>query len=351
LRRRGESAKNAGERMPIDDFIRGIPKAELHLHLEGTLEPELMFQLAARNRIALPYRDPDALRAAYDFNNLQEFLDLYYVGTRTLLQAADFYDLAMAYFHKCRAQNIRRIEAFFDPQAHTERGVPIATVFDGLLAARRDAERDLALSVGYIICCLRHLGAAAGLRMLNDAAPYLDQVIGIGLDSTEIGNPPADYAELYEAARRHGLRAVAHAGEEGPAAYIWDALTLLRVERIDHGVRATDDPALVAHLAERQIPLTICPISNLKLKVFSRMEDHSIAALYRAGILVTINSDDPAYFGGSLVDNYRACATAFGFTRDDIRQIAGNGFTASFLTAAEKQRFLATVADFARENP
>lgn len=333
--------------MELDAFIRGIPKAELHLHLEGTLEPEQMFALAERNRIPLPYAGPAALRAAYDFRNLQEFLDLYYLGTRTLITAEDFHDLAIAYFRLCHAQNVRHIEPFFDPQAHTERGVPIAAVFDGFLAAAQEAERDFGLTVRLIMCCLRHLGPDAAQRLLHEAAPYLDRIIGIGLDSTELGHPPRDYVDVYAAARRRGLHAVAHAGEEGPPALIWEALDLLQVERVDHGVRAIEDPALIARLARQRVPLTICPLSNLKLRVFDRIEAHSIAALDRAGVMVTINSDDPAYFGGSLVDNYRACASAFAFTAEDIRRIAANGFRASFLPESEKTRLLALVESFA----
>jgi adenine deaminase len=334
--------------MTIDDYIRAIPKAELHLHLEGTLTPEQMFRFAERNRVTLPFRDPDAVRAAYRFDNLQEFLDLYYLGTQTLLRAEDFYDLATAYFRECSAQNIRHIEPFFDPQAHTGRGVPIAAVFEGFLAAARAAERDLGVSVRFIMCFLRHLGADAARQVFADAAPYLDDIVGIGLDSSERDHPPRDYAEVYAAARRRGLHAVAHAGEEGPPDFIWQALDLLHVERVDHGVRAIEDPALVRRLVERQIPLTVCPLSNVKLRVFDRIEDHTIAALDRAGVLVTINSDDPAYFGGALVDNYRACAAAFAFSADDIRRFARNSFVASFLLDSEKQRRLTELDAFAR---
>jgi adenosine deaminase len=332
--------------MDLERFVRGLPKAELHLHLEGTLEPAMLFALAERNRIALDAGSPAALAAAYDFADLQAFLDLYYLGCRVLVEPQDFYDLAAAYFARCRAENILHAEVFFDPQSHTARGVPIEHVFDGFLAAAGDAERDFGLSTGFIMCFLRHLDAAEGFALLDQAAPYLERLMGVGLDSSERDHPPAKYAGVFAEARRRGLRAVAHAGEEGPPAYIWDALRLLGAERIDHGVRAIEDPALLAHLAEQQIPLTVCPLSNVKLRVFPSMAAHSFGALYRAGLNVTINSDDPAYFGGYLTDNYLACAEAFALGADDLRRIARNSFAASFLPAKRKQEFIGRLDAF-----
>lgn len=326
--------------MDLTRFVRELPKAELHLHLEGTLEPEMLFHLAERNRIPLDVGSPEELAAAYDFADLQEFLDLYYLGCRVLVEPQDFYDLAAAYFARCRAETILHAEVFFDPQSHTARGVPIQHVFEGFFAAARDAERDFGLSTGFIMCFLRHLDAREGMRLLDEAAPYLDRLTGVGLDSSERDHPPAKYAEVFAAARRRGLRSVAHAGEEGPAAYIWEALRHLGIERIDHGVRAVEDPALLAHLAREQIPLTVCPLSNIKLRVFPAMAAHSFGALHRAGLKLTVNSDDPAYFGGYLSDNYLACAEAFALTADDLRRIARNSFEASFLPEDRKRRLI-----------
>jgi adenosine deaminase len=326
--------------MDIASFIRQLPKAELHLHLEGTLEPEMMFALAKRNHVPLDFRTPAEVAAAYDFANLQEFLDLYYRGCRGLLEPRDFHDLAFAYFRRCHEETILHTEVFFDPQSHTSRGVPIAHVFDGFFAAAVEAEEEFGLSVGFIMCFLRHLDADEGFALLDAAAPYLDRLAGVGLDSSEHGHPPRKYAAVFDRARRLGLRTVAHAGEEGPPQNVWDALDLLGVSRIDHGVRAIEDPKLVAHLAERQIALTVCPLSNIKLRVFPSMAEHSLAKLLRAGVKVTINSDDPAYFGGYLDENYAACATGLGLTPHELAQIARNSFEASFLAAERKSALL-----------
>jgi adenine deaminase len=332
--------------MDIEAFVRSLPKAELHLHLEGTLDPPLMLALAERNHVPLPFRSAEAAEAAYDFADLQAFLDLYYQGCRVLVEPQDFYDLALAYFERCRSEAILHVEVFFDPQSHTARGVPLAHVFDGFFGAAAEAERRFGLSVGFIMCFLRHLEARDGFALLDEAKPYLERLVGVGLDSSERGHPPAKYAEVFTAARRLGLRAVAHAGEEGPAANVWDSLRLLGVGRIDHGVRAVEDPDLVAYLIEHQVPLTVCPLSNIKLRVFPSLAEHSFAALYRAGVKVTINSDDPAYFGGYLSDNYIACARAFDLTEEDLFRIARNSFDASFLPPERKAALIARLDQF-----
>jgi adenine deaminase len=332
--------------MAIQDNIRRMPKAELHLHLEGTLEPELTFELAKRNGVKLPYTSPEALRAAYDFGDLQEFLDLYYTGCGVLLTERDFFGMAMAYFERAAAENVRHAEVFFDPQAHTARGIAIEPVFEGFLAASREAETRFGLSVGLIMCFLRHLDASEGMALLAQADRYLDRLVGVGLDSSERDHPPAKYKDVFAAARARGLRVVAHAGEEGPPDYVWSALRDLAVERIDHGVRSIEDPALVAHLVERAMPLTVCPLSNIKLKVFRRIEDHSLGRLLRQGVKVTINSDDPSYFGGYVTDNYLASWRGLRLTDDEIRTLGRNAFEASFLAPDRKAVLLRDYDDF-----
>jgi adenosine deaminase len=332
--------------MDIEDRIRRMPKAELHLHLEGTLEPELTFALAARNGVRLAYASPDALRAAYDFGDLQEFLDLYYTGCSVLLGEQDFHDLAMAYFERAAAENIRHAEVFFDPQAHTARGVPIEAVFDGFLAAAQEAERRFGLSVGLIMCFLRHLDASEGMALLKQAERWLDRLVAVGLDSSELGHPPLKYKTVFDAARARGLLTVAHAGEEGPPDYVWSALRDLEVSRIDHGVRSIEDAALVAYLAERAMPLTVCPLSNVKLKVFEQLEDHSLAKLLRQGVKVTINSDDPSYFGGYLTENILATRRALSLTDEEVRTLGRNAFEASFLSRERKAALLREYDDF-----
>ncbi|MCG8694598.1 MAG: adenosine deaminase [Minwuiales bacterium] len=319
----------------LDSFIAGLPKAELHLHIEGTLEPELMFALAARNEVALPYGSVDELRAAYDFGNLQDFLDLYYQGTAVLQTERDFYDLTYAYLEKARADNVLHAEIFFDPQAHTDRGVPFAAVIDGIERACRDAEATLGISSKLIMCFLRHLDQAAARKTLDQALPHKHRIVAVGLDSSEVGHPPSKFRQVFARARDAGFLAVAHAGEEGPAEYVREALDLLRVRRVDHGNRALDDPALVNRLAAEGMPLTVCPLSNLKLCVVDDMANHPLKRMLDAGLTVTVNSDDPAYFGGYVNANYRAVQQALDLGRDDLATLARNSFEASFLEPAE----------------
>jgi len=329
---------------PLSDFIRGLPKAELHLHIEGSLEPELMFALARRNGVNLPYDSVDAVRAAYDFSDLQSFLDLYYAGAAVLRTEQDFYDLTAAYVARARADNVRHAEIFFDPQTHTERGVPMATVFAGIAGALRDAKVAHGFSSRLILCFLRHLSEEDALATFAEALPlreaYADLWIGVGLDSGEVGNPPEKFARVFAQARALGFRVVAHAGEEGPPAYIWGALDALGAERIDHGVRAEEDAALMARLARAQVPLTVCPLSNLKLRVVQDLREHNLARLLKAGLCVTINSDDPAYFGGYMNTNFLATAEALGLDQGDVMALARNAFVASFASDAEKQGWL-----------
>lgn len=323
--------------------IRAVPKVELHLHIEGTLEPELMFALADRHAIQLPFADVEAVRAAYRFSDLQSFLDLYYAGCAALRDDRDFYALAMAYFTRAHADGIVHSELFFDPQTHTQRGVSLDAVFSGLRAAMEDAHRRFGITSELILCFLRHLSQEDAEATLEAALPFRREFIGVGLDSGERDNPPSKFARVFARARALGLRAVAHAGEEGPPAYIREALELLSVERIDHGVRCAEDPALVTHLVERQIPLTVCPLSNVKLRVFDSLADHNLRTLLQRGVAVSIHSDDPAYFGGYLGENYRATAAALGLTAPEIVTLAENAVRASFLPAAEKTAVLANV--------
>ena len=326
------------------DFIQGLPKAELHLHIEGSLEPELMFALAQRNNVRLPYASLDEVRAAYDFSDLQSFLDLYYAGAAVLQTEQDFHDLTMAYVRRALADNVRHAELFFDPQTHTERGVPMATVFAGIAGALRQAHTEHGFSSRMILCFLRHLSESDALATLDEALPlraeYADLWIGVGLDSGEVGNPPEKFANVFARARELGFRVVAHAGEEGPPAYVHGALDVLKVERIDHGVRSEEDPALMQRLAQNQMPLTVCPLSNLKLCVVKDLRDHNLARLLRAGLCVTINSDDPAYFGGYMNANFLATAEALALTRNELIELARNSFTAAFVTEQERQPWL-----------
>ncbi len=318
------------------------PKAELHLHIEGTLEPELMLALAQRNRIALPHADVAALRHAYDFQNLQSFLDLYYAGASVLQTARDFEDLAWAYFERAAADRIRRSEIFFDPQTHTERGIALATVMQGLLSACRRAEAELGISVALIPCFLRHLSEAQALRTLEALLPYREDLLGVGLDSSELGHPPEDFERVFASARALGLHAVAHAGEEGPPAYIWGALQALGAERIDHGVRCLEDAVLVEELRRRGVPLTVCPLSNLKLKVVPQLASHPLPALLAAGLKVMLNSDDPAYFGGYLGRNFLACFAALPqLGAAEAYTLLRNGFEASFARADQIAAWIA----------
>jgi len=309
-------------------WINALPKAELHLHLEGSLEPELLFALAERNKVALPWPDVDSLRRAYAFHNLQEFLDLYYQGADVLRTEQDFYDLTWAYLQKCKAQNVIHTEPFFDPQTHTARGIPFEVVLGGIAAALRDGRERLGIGSGLILSFLRHLSEEDAFRTLEQALPYRDAFFAVGLDSSEVGHPPRKFQRVFERARAEGLLAVAHAGEEGPPEYIWEALDLLKVRRIDHGVRAAEDPRLLARLIEEQIPLTVCPLSNVKLCVFDDMARHNILKLLDMGVKVTVNSDDPAYFGGYVTENFMALHDSLGMTREQAERLAHNSLTA-----------------------
>ena len=314
----------------MHDFIAALPKAELHLHIEGTLEPELLFAMARRNDIALPYDSVDALRRAYEFTDLQSFLDIYYQGAAVLQTRQDFYDMTAAYFDKAASQNVHHAEIFFDPQTHTHRGIAMETVIAGIHDAQLDAERDLGLTSKLILCFLRHLDEDDAMRTLEAALPYRHWLVAVGLDSSERGHPPRKFARVFARARDAGLLAVAHAGEEGPPEYIREALDLLHVRRIDHGVRCLEDPQLVDRLVREQIPLTVCPLSNVRLRVFDTMHDHPLRTMLARGLKVTINSDDPAYFGGYINENYLAVAEALDLTREELEQLAKNSFEASF---------------------
>jgi adenosine deaminase len=324
----------------LADFIAGMPKAELHLHIEGSLEPELIFTLARRNGVRLPYPSVEALRAAYDFSNLQDFLDVYYQGMSVLLREADFYDLTWAYLERSKRQNIRHAEIFFDPQAHTSRGVPFADVITGIHRALADGEARLGITSRLILCFLRHLDEDDALRALDMALPYKDWIAGVGLDSSELGHPPRKFARVFRRARDMGLRAVAHAGEEGPAEYIWEALDILGVERIDHGIRSLDDEVLVRRLAADKTVLTVCPLSNVKLRAVPAIERHPLRRMLECGLAATVNSDDPAYFGGYVNENFVDAAAALGLTRQHILDLARTSFTGSFLPDAAKQRLV-----------
>jgi adenosine deaminase len=324
-------------------LIRRLPKVELHLHIEGTLEPEMMFALAGKHGIALPYATVDEVRAAYNFHDLQSFLDLYYAGCDVLRDRSDFYMLAMAYFARAHADRVMHAELFFDPQTHTARGIAMETIIGGLRDAMADAQRRYDISSHLILCFLRHLSEEDAFATLEAALPFKSEFIGVGLDSGEKGNPPSKFANVFQVARDQGLRTVAHAGEEGPAAYIREALDLLYVERVDHGVRCDEDKALVEELIKKQMPLTVCPLSNLKLRVVKDLREHNFARLLRKGMMVTINSDDPAYFGGYVGDNYRAVAHALGLTAQELVTCAENAVHASFMTAAQKLAMTAAI--------
>ncbi|HUO13106.1 MAG TPA: adenosine deaminase [Caulobacteraceae bacterium] len=331
--------------MDKDAFIAGLPKAELHMHIEGSLEPELMFQLARRNGVAIPYPDVEAVRAAYRFSRLQDFLDIYYQGAAVLRTEADFRDLAVAYFDRAAADRVVHAEIFFDPQTHIARGVPFGVVAEGLLTGMAEAEAAHGITSKLILCFLRHLTEEGAFATLAAAEPWLGRIAAVGLDSSELGHPPADFARVFAAAAAQGLRRVAHAGEEGPPAYVAQALDLLRVDRLDHGNRALEDPALTTRLARAAKTLTVCPLSNLRLCVVPSADAHPIARMLRLGLRATINSDDPAYFGGYVNDNYRAVAGLL--TRDDLVTLARNSFLGSFLPDDEVARHVAAVEAFA----
>ncbi|MCP1510382.1 adenosine deaminase [Pseudomonas marginalis] len=310
------------------DWLNALPKAELHLHLEGSLEPELLFALAERNKIALPWNDVDTLRKAYAFNNLQEFLDLYYQGADVLRTSQDFYDLTWAYLLRCKAQNVIHTEPFFDPQTHTDRGVPFEVVLNGIAAALKDGEQQLGITSGLILSFLRHLSEAEAEKTLDQALPFRDAFVAVGLDSSEMGHPPSKFQRVFDRARHEGFLTVAHAGEEGPPEYIWEAIDLLKIQRIDHGVRAIEDERLMQRIIDEQIPLTVCPLSNTKLRVFDDMAQHNILDMLKRGVKVTVNSDDPAYFGGYVTENFYALYTALGMTQDQAKRLAQNSLDA-----------------------
>ncbi len=323
------------------DLVGELPKAELHVHIEGTLEPDLMLALGERNGVPLPYASVEEALEAYEFTDLQSFLEVYYEGARVLQREEDFHDLTQAYLERARRDNVVHAEIFFDPQAHTERGVKFEVVLEGILSALDAADAELGMTSRLILCFLRHLSPEQAMATLEQALPHRDAIVGVGLDSSELGNPPSRFARVFDRAREEGFLTVAHAGEEGPPEYIWEALNELHVRRIDHGVRCLEDDRLVERLRRDRVPLTVCPLSNVKLRVFDRIESHSIARLLDAGLCVTVNSDDPAYFGGYINDNYRAVRDAHEIDRAGLVQLARNSFVGSFLDDAAKSRHLA----------
>ncbi|MGS5085772.1 adenosine deaminase [Hydrogenophaga sp. A37] len=326
------------------ELARAIPKAELHIHIEGSLEPELIFELAQRNGVSLPYASVEALRAAYAFTDLQSFLDIYYAGASVLLQAQDFHDMAWAYFLRAKADHVIHTELFFDPQTHTARGVPMGIVIEGLSGACQKAEAELGISSALILCFLRHLSEDDAFATLEAALPYREHFIGVGLDSSEMGHPPEKFERVFARCRELGLHLVAHAGEEGPPEYMWQAIDLLKVQRIDHGVAALQDPLLMAELAHTRLPLTVCPLSNLKLCVVDDLRDLPLKKMLDAGLCVTINSDDPAYFGGYMNANFEQTTQALALSREDVVQLAKNSFEASFISAERRADCLAALS-------
>ncbi|MBV6551369.1 adenosine deaminase [Acinetobacter soli] len=322
------------------ELIRALPKAELHVHIEGTFEPELMFEIAQRNHIDIPYQSVEEIKQAYNFHNLQSFLDIYYAGANVLVNERDFYDLAWAYFKKCAEDRVVHTEIFFDPQTHTERGVAFEIVLNGLKRACADAKEQLGISSELIMCFLRHLSEEDAFKTLEQALPYKSDIIAVGLDSSEVGHPPSKFERVFEKAREEGFLVVAHAGEEGPPEYVWEALDLLKVNRIDHGVRSEEDPALMQRLIQEKMPLTVCPLSNLKLCVVDDMKQHNIRRLLQQGVQVTVNSDDPSYFGGYMNDNFVAIQEALDLSQDELKQLAINSFEASFISDEQKQKWI-----------
>ena len=327
-------------------MIKSLPKVELHLHIEGTLEPELILELAARNGIQLPYADIDELRRQYEFTDLQSFLNLYYANMAVLQTEADFADLTRAYLRRAADAGVRHVEIFLDPQAHTSRGVALATCVNGVADVLAQSEAEFGITSSLLVAFLRDQPAAEALAMLHELIETQAPIIGIGLDSAEVGHPPVDFVDVFELARANGLQCVAHAGEEGPPEYVWQALNLLGVSRIDHGIRSLEDPALVEHLVSKQIPLTVCPFSNVRLRVVDRLEDHPLPAMLAAGLAVTINSDDPAYFGGYIEDNFAALQQTFRFGAAELATLARNGVNAAFLTDAQRAPLLAEINEW-----
>lgn len=334
----------------FEEFIKGIPKAELHLHIEGTLEPELMFEIARRNKIEIKHKSVQALRDAYNFNNLQEFLDIYYEGASVLITEQDFYDMTWAYIEKAHSQNVLHAEIFFDPQTHTSRGISFGTVINGIHKALDDAKEKFGITSKLIPCFLRDLDANAAMETLNQACAYKNWITAFGLDSAEVGNPPSKFKEVFDAVRGNGFLTVAHAGEEGPAEYVWEAINLLKVSRVDHGNHSLGDTTLVEYLSKNKISLTVCPLSNLKLKVVSDLKDHPLRKMLQKGLHVTLNSDDPAYFGGYVNENYLALAESIGLTRKEVYQLAKYSFEATFLTDEEKELLIKKVDEFYKKN-
>lgn len=330
----------------LEKYIRLIPKAELHVHIEGTFEPELIFEIAQRNNVPLKYDSEEELRKAYEFNNLQEFLTIYFEAAKVLLHEQDFYDLTMAYLRRVHADNVVYAEIFFDPQTHTERGVSFDTVINGITRAMKDAEAEFGISSKLIMCFLRHLSEQSAMETLQTALKHKDKMIAIGLSSSEKGNPPSKFFNVFNQVREEGFFVVAHAGEEGPAEYVWEAIDLLEVERIDHGVSSVNDPDLMQELLEREIPLTVCPLSNVKLKVFENLKDVPVKTFLEKGLLVTLNSDDPSYFGGYINENYLQTAKVQNLSRKDIYTLAKNSFTASFITESERKTYLEKLNEF-----
>jgi len=330
----------------ICDWIRDLPKAELHIHIEGSLEPELMFALADRHQISLPYDSIEAAHQAYQFQDLQSFLDLYYAGANVLRTEQDFYDLTWAYLQRAHQQSVHHTEIFFDPQTHTQRGIGFETVITGIHQALVDGKKQLGISSHLILCFLRHLSAEDAMKTLEEALPYQDWIIGVGLDSSEQGHPPSKFTAVFDRARAQGFLTVAHAGEEGPPEYIWEAIELLKVARIDHGVRSPEDPKLMEWLKEHQIPLTVCPLSNIKLCVFETLKQHPIKQLLDADLKVSVNSDDPAYFGGYVQENFMAIYEALDLSQQDLYQLAKNSFLSSFLSESEKEEAIAKLDRF-----
>ena len=334
---------------PLHQFIANLPKVELHLHIEGSLEPELMFALANRNGIPIPFDTPAAVKATYDFSNLQSFLDIYYQGAQVLLTQADFYDLTWAYLLRCKTDNVFHAEIFFDPQTHTERGVEFDVVMAGITQALDQAEQELGITSQLIMCFLRHLDEASAFATLSQAELWKHKIVAVGLDSSEVGHPPEKFIRVFAEARQQGYLAVAHAGEEGPASNIVDSLDMLKVDRIDHGVRCVEDPTLVARLISDQVHLTVCPLSNTKLKVFEHMHQHNIVELLRQGVSVGINADDPAYFGGYMNDNFNAVATAIPVTRQELAKFTHNAIAASFCSQDRKQQLHSLVLAYVEQ--
>lgn len=335
----------------INEFIQGLPKAELHLHIEGTFEPELMFELAQRNQVKLPYASVEELRDAYQFNNLQDFLDIYYQGMSVLKTRQDYFDLTWAYLQRVHQQSVKHVELFFDPQAHLERGIGFDTFFEGMDAALQKGQSELGISYGLILCFLRHLSEEDAIKTLELAKPYLSRISGVGLDSSELGHPPSKFQKVYQQAAELGLHLVAHAGEEGPPEYIVEALDLLQVQRIDHGNSCLADAVLVQRLVESQMALTVCPLSNVRLCVVDDITNHPLPNMLEQGLKVTVNSDDPAYFGGYINENFAAISPLLGDKPQTLAQLAMNSFDAAFLPEAEKTRYRDQVADYLKQWP